>query len=263
MRALIGAKDALVFAGEGIAIAVLQQTAGPDDDRRLAEIIQHLDKLLHEFSGKVAGDDAPARLVQVVEQGILAHDLTLAMEPAAVIHQVGIEDVGTDEEGVVGLQQLPPAGVHLAQDGPRQQHAHGFAADETRTYDSLPDGQQVAEVEIFFGQTQDALLAAEDHLRQGAKHLPGLLAQILAPLLLLPDPLRLQEGAVPLAQSEMHGVEARPGLGGQDLRDGGAVRDRREVVALPDMQHVHGRRVAMFDLARLDIDLALAAIDLG
>ena len=77
--ALVGAEDALVLAGEGIAVAVLQQGAGADDDGRLAEVVQHLDELLHKLGGETPGDDAPAGLVEVIEQGVLTSDLTLAV----------------------------------------------------------------------------------------------------------------------------------------------------------------------------------------
>ena len=41
-RALVGAEDALVLAGEGVAVVVLQQGAGAHDEGRLAEVVDHL-----------------------------------------------------------------------------------------------------------------------------------------------------------------------------------------------------------------------------
>ena len=43
---LVGAEDAVILSGKGIAEAILQQGAGTDDDWRLAEVFQHGEELL-------------------------------------------------------------------------------------------------------------------------------------------------------------------------------------------------------------------------
>ena len=185
------------------------------------------------------------------------------MQPAAIVPQVGVVDIRADVKGVVGLQQLPPTRIDPAQDGPGQEHADGFAADEAGADDALPDGDQVAQIQVLLRQGQDPFLAAENHLGQGAEDLLGLVPHVLAALQPLPDPLGVEEGPVPLAQPKMHRIQPRPGLGGEDLGDGGTVGDGREAVAFPDMEHVHGRRIAVLHLGGLDIDLALVAVNLG
>ena len=161
------------------------------------------------------------------------------------------------------LEQRAPARILLAQDGACEEHADRLAADEAGADHPLPDPQHVAEVEIGLRQLQDPLVLGERHAQQGAKQLPRVHRRLLPTLQHLPDPLGQQERAVPLAEAEAHGVESRPGLLGQDLRDDGAVRDRAEVLALPRVQHVHGRRVAVLHLARLDVDQALVPVHVG
>ena len=84
VRPLVGAEDALVLAGEGVAVVVLQQAAGADDDRRLPEVVEHLGELLDDVVGKVAHEDAPAGLFDAVEERARIA-LLLPQPPAAVL----------------------------------------------------------------------------------------------------------------------------------------------------------------------------------
>ena len=56
-RPLVGAEHAVVGAGEGVAVVVLEQRTGTDDDRRLPEVLQHLQEVLPEPARKAAARD--------------------------------------------------------------------------------------------------------------------------------------------------------------------------------------------------------------
>ena len=259
VRALVGAEHALVLAGEGVAVVVLQQAAGADDDRRLAEVVQHLGELLEDVVGKGPRDHPPARFFDVVQERPPVV-LFLTQPPAAVFDQERIEHVGADVERIVGFQQRVPAGTRLAEDRAGQQHAHRFAADQPRADHPPPDRQHVAQRQVLLGHAQQPLVARERHPHQRAGQGHGVFGRRLAPLHRLPSLLGLVERAVPRAQAEPHGIQAGPGPGRQDLGGRRTLGDRQEAVAFPGVQHVHRGRVAVLDLAGLQVQRALMPV---
>ena len=164
-RALIGEEDAFVFAGEGVAVVVLQQAAGAHDQRRLPKVLQHFHELLLDVVGKRAGENLLPGFFGAlqIEVEIL---LAAAQPPAAVLHQVSVKHVRADVERVVAFQQFLPFRVGLLQDGPRQQHAERLAADQARADHPLHDFHQVRQIEILLGQLLESLVARHDHLHQ-------------------------------------------------------------------------------------------------
>ena len=74
--------------------------------------------------------------------------------------------------------------------------------------------------------------------------------------------LRFQERPVPDIQPGIVGLQPRPRKPRQDFGNGDAVRHRREILAPPDMQHVHGRRIALLHFQRADVQLILMAVDI-
>ena len=145
--ALVGAEDAVVLAGEGIAVGVLEQARRAHDDGRIAEVVEHVLETLFHVLGEGAHEHALARLGGAVEE-LLRVLLLLAQQPDVVLHQVGVEVLGGDVERVVGLQHGSPARALVVEDPPGQEHAHGLAADETRGQDALADAQDVLEGQV-------------------------------------------------------------------------------------------------------------------
>ena len=97
-----GAEDRLVFPGKGIAEAILQDRTGPHDHGVAAIIVQQrteralhpLGKLpLHDLFGDAFRQGEVARLRFLFDLQI----------PEAVVHDIGIKDVGADVEGIVRL----------------------------------------------------------------------------------------------------------------------------------------------------------------
>ena len=99
----LGQNTLSYFPGEGVAVVVLQQTARTDDDRRLAEVFEHLGEFLDEIFGKAARQDAVLGLFDVVEKTVRV-PLLLPQPPATVLDEERAEDVRADEERIVVLR---------------------------------------------------------------------------------------------------------------------------------------------------------------
>ena len=263
-RALVGAEDAFVLAGERVAVGVLQQAAGAHDDRPLAEVVEHLAELVEDVVGEAALEHPGPGLggaVQAVLEGAGGGQPAqpVARPPAVVDDQVGVEHVGADEERVVFLQQAGPAGVGAAEGGAGQQHAERLAADQAGADHPAHDADEVGEVEELGGQFGQAFLAGGDDLEQAGcpgggggvgggvggglfERLPGLLEH------LGPDAGAADRERAP----RLAGAEADGG-------EGGAAGDRGERVADPLVDHVEGGRVALEHLERLQERAAVVA----
>jgi hypothetical protein len=260
MLPLVGAEDALVFAGEGVAEAVLQEAAGADDDRRLPEVVEHLGELAADVVGELPAEEPPAGLLDAVEKRGRV-PLLLPQPPAAVLHEVRVEDVGPDEERVVGLQQAIPTRVAALEDRPGQEHPDRLPADQPRADHPPPDRQHIREREVFLGQAKHAVVAGDDHPQERLEVPFGVLRRASSLLDRLPDRFGLEEPPVPHSQARTDRVGPRPGLRGEDLGGRRTFRHRRKLVLLPDVEHVHRRRVAVLHLDRLQVELVAVAED--
>ena len=264
-RALVGAEDALVLAGEGVAEAVLEQAAGAHDDGRLPVPGEHGHQLAPDRVGEGAGHDALARLGGAVEQAGPGPALA-ARVPQAVADEVGVEDIGADEPGVVRLQAASPRGIGAGEDGAGHQHAGRLAAHQSGADHALPDLEEVAKLEVALGQGGEALVAREDHAQERAKRLLLLGRRAVSgthPLLHLPG---AEEAAVPDVEAG-GGVEAAVRGLGQRLGHPRALGERRELGMLPGtlpvMREVHGGRAPAQHLHRVDQGLGAVVEDVG
>ncbi len=75
--------------------------------------------------------------------------------------------------------------------------------------------------------------------------------------------LDFQKGAVPDIESRVVRFQARPRQPRQNLGNGNAVGDRRELLAPPDVQQVHRRRITLLDFQGPHVQLALVAVDIA
>ena len=235
-RALVDAEVALVLAREGVAEGVLQEAAGADDDRRLAEILQHQLKLLLDLLRKGAAEHFGLELPGTLEiplPGLVGHEGL----PPAVLDDVGVEDVGADEIGVVQFQVPRPVEVPvLAEDVSRQEHAHRFAADEARPDEAVLDLQEILQGEEILHEGEHALFPADQDpgelidqfLSLGqSRFIPGNLA-------------RLEKDAVPVIEVPLRVYGTPVGESGEEPGGVDAVHDRDERLFLPDVGQEHG-----------------------
>ena len=128
---LIRAENRLIFPGKRISKPILQDAAGPHNDRRLAKILQHPPELFPDIFRKHAFHDALGQLVAqtVIAVLVLLRDVQV---PQAIVNQVGIKHMIPDEEGIMGLQTLRKIRQTFFHNAPRQQHTAGFPADFPR-----------------------------------------------------------------------------------------------------------------------------------
>ena len=133
LEALLGrpvarAEDGLIFAGESVAESVLQNAARPHDDRRRPVKIQKFPELLSDRLRENAVQELVCHLLRQREIA-LALALRHALPPEVIFNNIGIEDVRTYEEGVVGLQPVVNIRTQILNDLARREHAAGLAAD--------------------------------------------------------------------------------------------------------------------------------------
>jgi len=236
-RALVGAEDALVFAGKGGVDVVLQQAGGAHDQRRLVHPDQQLRQFrddalgetpLRETLGQVliVGDDLLRRLVFLVQMVQQAVDL-----------QKFIEHIRADEEGLGDQQPLGlPAdrlGLGAVQDLPGQHHAGGLAADLAPADAMAADVVQISHAEEAPGDADEGQLIADHGLDQHGANLLEVVAVGL--------PLGRRQRLILLALGKEHvpGRQLRVEAHGQliptlaaDLRlDHLAQQTRRQVMA--------------------------------
>ena len=161
---LVCTEHAVVFAGERVAEAVLQQGAGAHDDRRLAEVFEHGEKLLLDARRERAVQQLLLDLRRDLQ--IVAHLVHLgAQSPAVVVDKVGVKHVRADVIGVVRLDALfKEFGVGIAQDVARQQHAGGLAADAAGADLPVFDVDEILDGEVAAAQLQPLRLDAEQAL---------------------------------------------------------------------------------------------------
>ncbi len=104
--ALVRAKFAAVFAGEGVAETVLEQTAGSHDDRRLTEVVEQVAELFHDFRREFPwrGTGSPPRRIPRAKMRRTARQLQAKAKQVVVDQEGEGEDVGADVERVVAFQ---------------------------------------------------------------------------------------------------------------------------------------------------------------
>ena len=242
-RALVGAENAVILAGEGVAEAVFEDRGGADDDRRLAEVFEHRAELLLDRGHEFAVQQLFADLRRDGEI-VLDVDHLRAQTPRVVLDEIGIEHVRADEIGIV---RLDAAGKELGVGGPehaaRQQHADGLAADAARADLALFDGDEVGGRKVLAAEGKALRLVAEqaaDDVVAVCERLGGgLLGLVLAGKV---------EHAVPA-------VAPLAGLG-EDVKDAvalGAGGDKGAVRALDLHREVHILGLAAVDLDGVDI----------
>jgi len=164
-RALVRAEHAVVLAGEGIAVGVLQQGAGAHDHGILPEIIQHLFEQRNLVGRELAVEDAFLRFVHAVEEGI-RRMLFFADFPEAVADQEAVEDVGADVERVVGLELRAQLGAFALGDLARHEHAHRLAADEPGAEHAPAHLQHVFQRQVAVHERQDRFVARDHHVHE-------------------------------------------------------------------------------------------------
>ncbi len=258
--ALHRAEHALVFAGEGVAEVVLQQTGGPDDDRRGSEIVQHVRKAVQDVLREASVEHSLPDVL-VVGQNAVGVLLPLPVPPAVVDHQEGVVHVGTHEEGVVRFEDPGPAAVTAPQDRVCQQHPYRFAPDVSGADHPFPDRHHVAQRQVFPREFQNSFLPRHD---QFEKLLLLFRRRSLrcAPRLHFPQAgLGIKERAVPDTHHAVaRAAETRPRSGVQDRDDVGACGHRFEAgVVGPAEQRERRGCIAPVQLHRLDEDRPVVA----
>ena len=253
-RALVGAEDAFIFSGEGVAVGVLQEAGGTDDDGRLAEILEHLPELGDDLVGEHALQEPRPHFLRRGE-GDLALDELAPVPPGAVLDEIGVEDVRTDEERVVRLEQVPPGGVGGKKNGARQKHAGRFPADAAGADEPLAHGDQVGQGEISFGQLQQARFMGDGHVEQLVKQF-GLFRPRgrSAGLLVLEQLVGLEKVLGPDVGFLQGEIEPGLGHGGEYLGDDRTALHGGEGTGLPTVEEVHGLRVPLEYLEGMEVD---------
>ena len=259
-RSLVRAEDAVVLPREGVAEAVLEEAARPDDDRRLAEILEHRHELLLEEAREGARQDPLPRHVRPVHEGV-GVALAAPRPPASVADEERVEDVGADVERVVRLQPVPPARVRLAEDRAGEEHPDRLPADQSRADHPLPEGEQVVEVEPPGGEGHQPLVAGDHHPEKPAEDLRRLPPGAHAEPDLVDHFPRLEELPVPDVERARDGVHAPLREVLQHLGEHRALREGAERLPVPDVGEIHRRGGTPVDLQRVDVEALLVAED--
>src|SRR6266540_746240 len=163
--ALVRAEDARVLARERVAEPAFEQRRGADHDRRWPVGREHRRELLQDGVGEDAAQDPLAPVDGAVEERRGA-PLLPARAPGAVADEVGMEDVGADEPGVVRLESVGDPRAAPREDRAGEEHADRLAADEARPDHPSPDGEQVREVEEARGELRHPLVPRQHHAQE-------------------------------------------------------------------------------------------------
>ena len=183
--------------------------------------------------------------------------LLLANPPTAVLDEVHVEDVGTDEERIVRLEKHGPPRVLSKQYGPGEQHSDALAPYHSGPDDALPDPDHVLQTQILAHQGHDAFVAGHELGHQAFERFVDRLSGGFAPLVRLKDFLGVDEPPVPHAHHPVGcRLEAWPLLGGADFGNHRALADWPELVTVPDVHQVHRWRVTLVHLERVYEELA-------
>lgn len=248
-RTMVDTEDGVVFAGECVAIVVLQQRRRAHDDRRLPEILEHAHELLTDACRELAAPDHLAQLGgrrQITLRGLVFGP----QAPPPVGDQIGIEEVSAEKERIVWLHPIAEIGPVILEHRARDQHADRFAADRARADLTVGDRDQVGQVEMAATELDHRPFAADQHRHQ----------QVLGRLLFRRHPeqriARAVEHDVPRIRLFGAAVERGEQPGG---RPGG--RDRYSGVAGDAVREIHRGRIAIPDLQRVDIGLVVDQIE--
>ncbi|OQA27802.1 MAG: hypothetical protein BWY59_00995 [Verrucomicrobia bacterium ADurb.Bin345] len=262
MSTAVDAENTLVLSRKRIAEVILQQAAGPHDDRILPEVIEHVRKAPDDVVGESPFKDALPAFLRAIQHGVLVL-LLLPDRPASVLHKKGIEDVRPNIERVVRFQQIFPSRVGSPQDGSRKEHADRLAADQARTDGPLPCVDQVRKREVLPRQRKNAFIAGDDLLQLAAKDTVHRFLRAVTPGVRLKDLLRGDKAPVPHPDHPVgRRLQTVPGARSDDARDHRAFHNRTELIALPDMQHVHGGRISLGHLEGVEIGFPSVAVDI-
>ncbi len=166
----------------------------------MPEIVQHLGELLAQEVRECAGQHLFAGAVHVVKKNGCV-TLPLTHTPAAVAHQIRIENIGADKEGIVRLQDLLPTAGGAPQNRARHQHAGGLAAEQAGADHAPPHGQQLFDGQIVLGQLQHALVARDNHVQQLARGFPRRFQLPFAAPHAFQHFLRFLESAIPAVEA--------------------------------------------------------------
>ena len=166
-RSLVCAVFAVVLPGKGVPEAVLEQAARTGDDRRLAEVGEHVPELLHDLRRKPSGEKALLHLRKFLVRNARGAGELKAESEEVVVHQEGKKDVRPDVEGVVGLEDLRKVDLSRFrdEDPPGEEHPRRLPADPSRTDEAVPDGEEIVERDVVIDETAE--------LRMGPDHHPG------------------------------------------------------------------------------------------
>ena len=152
------------------------------------------------------------------------------------------------------LEDLGRSLVAPAENGSGQQHSQRLSADQPGADHAPPDLHDVLEGEVALCELEHPFVARYHHAQQPIQQGLSRFRSSAAASDRLEQSLRLNERALPGAGADLGIEPPAPFPGGQDRGNDGARGDRLELVALPDMEHLHGRRIAMLDLERADVE---------
>ena len=250
--ALVGAEDALILPSEGISDPVLQERAGADNDRGLPEVFQHGEELLFD-SGHERAMQKPLPEFRRDADIILRLNHFGPQIPCVVLNRVGVEHVGPNVIGIVGLDSLGvERRIRIPENVASQQHADRFAAD-TAGADLTPlDLHQIPHGEVFSAQIQP--------LRFGSE-------QTAEDILLQRDPVGVGWLRVIRPNRIEHAVPAVATLPGlrEDIKDrvGLAAGGNRLAMGPVDSQgEIHGAAAPADYLDRMNICTAVECSDI-
>ena len=133
-------------------------------------MLEHFLELAQDFDGEAA---LPHSFPQGRRPARIAGFAALPHEglPPAVADNVGVKQIGADEEGVMGFEDIAPARFRIRlEDRPRQQHAHRLAADETGADQPSLDGKEIGQREMPARQRQHPLVAPDQQAAELLHH---------------------------------------------------------------------------------------------
>ena len=90
---MICAKFTAVLACKSIAKTIFQKAAGPDNNRRLAVVIQHAAKLFNDLRGKLAFKETSFHFFKFIMGDMGAAGQLQAQTEKIIIYQEGKENV--------------------------------------------------------------------------------------------------------------------------------------------------------------------------
>ena len=161
------AENRLILAGKSISKAILQYTAGPDNNRIMPVVFQKIGKRLLQFSGKFPCQKL-FRKGSCQRKIFLFCSLPYSEIPAAVFHNIGIIDIRPDVERIVGLQPGSKLLILVFHQSAGEQHPRRLSANHTGSDHVIPHAEIIFRTEMRLDHLPKPLISGHHNIAHTA-----------------------------------------------------------------------------------------------